>query len=169
MQKESILLYQGPLSGNIIGRLLSEFKHSARNSDIPFGSYKKMISIMIEALENICKYSDHLPLCNGTDEYEPVLHIQRSGRFIELMTQNPVRTEHVAELRARIDRVNEKSKEELRHLYKTTICDGQFTPKGGAGLGFIEMAKTSKNKLEYQFSELSNDYALYTFRVSFPW
>ena len=44
--------------------------------------------------------------------------------------------------------------------------NGKFTAKGGAGLGFIEMAKTTGNKLEYTFDKLTKDYSLYTFRVS---
>ena len=45
--------------------------------------------------------------------------------------------------------------------------NGEFTSKGGAGLGFIEMAKTAGNKLEYDFKNLSMGYSLYTFRVHF--
>jgi hypothetical protein len=39
-------------------------------------------------------------------------------------------------------------------------------PAGGAGLGFIEMAKTTGNKLDYHFENLSQGYTLYTLRVS---
>ena len=33
-----------------------------------------------------------------------------------------------------------------------------FRLKGGAGLGFIEMAKTAGNKLEYTFKELKGEF-----------
>jgi hypothetical protein len=69
-------------------------------------------------------------------------------------------------LRSRIDNVNSQDTDELKALYKSTITNGEFTAKGGAGLGFIEMAKTTGSKLEYAFENLSNDYSLYTFRVS---
>ena len=54
----------------------------------------------------------------------------------------------------------------LKELYKTTITNGEFSPKGGAGLGFIEMAKTTGSKLEYNFESLSKEYTLYTLRIS---
>jgi hypothetical protein len=51
MLSKSILSYQGPLSFSTIDWLLSEFKVAAQDHDLPFKTYKKMISVMIEALE----------------------------------------------------------------------------------------------------------------------
>jgi len=141
---------------------------AAQDHEISFKTYKKMISIMIEALENITKYSDQVH-CNGDkiSGFCPSCQISQNASNIELITRNPVKNEDVNPLRARIDDVNNHSREELKELYKTTITNGEFTPKGGAGLGFIEMAKTAGNKLEYNFENLSKDYSLYTFRVHF--
>jgi len=168
MMSKSILSYQGPLSFSTIDWLLSEFKMAAQDHELPFKTYKKMISIMIEALENITKYSDQVH-CNGDNisGFCPSCQISQNASNIELITRNPVKNEDVNPLRARIDDVNKHNREELKELYKTTITNGEFTPKGGAGLGFIEMAKTAGNKLEYNFENLSKDYSLYTFRVHF--
>jgi hypothetical protein len=62
--------------------------------------------------------------------------------------------------------VNKQNDEELKELYRSTITNGEFTSSGGAGLGFIEMAKTTGNKLEYDFEALSQEFSLYTFRAS---
>ena len=166
MLSKSILSYQGPLSFSTIDRLLSEFKFAALEHEISFKTYKKMISIMIEALENVTKYSDQFP-CKGEGKngFCPSCAINRNAKLIELITRNPVKKEHVDPLRSRIDDVNKHTKEELKELYKSTITNGEFTSKGGAGLGFIEMAKTTGKKLEYSFENLSNDYSIYTFRV----
>jgi len=42
-------------------------------------------------------------------------------------------------------------------LYKQQIKEGKLSEKGGAGLGFIDIAKKSGNKIEYQFKELTDD------------
>ena len=168
MLSKSILSYQGPLSFSTIDWLLSEFKMAAQDHDLSFKAYKKMISVMIEALENITKYSDQVE-CKKQSEsgFCPSCYINRNGTIIELITSNPVKKEDVEMLRSRIDNVNKHDRDALKELYKTTITNGEFTPKGGAGLGFIEMAKTTGNKLEYTFKNLDNDYSLYTFRVFF--
>lgn len=166
---KSILTYQGPLSFSTIDWLLSEFKMAAQDHELSFKTYKKMLSIMIEALENITKYSDQFP-CNGDQDKSglcPSCQIIRNSSTIELVTRNPVKIKDVDPLREKIDNVNNRDREELKELYKSTITNGEFSPKGGAGLGFIEMAKTAGNKLEYSFESLSEEYRLYTFRVSF--
>jgi hypothetical protein len=146
--------------------LLSEFKLASQEHEISFKAYKKMISVMIEALENITKYSDQFDCRNDyADELCPTCYINRDTRSLELITSNPVRKKDVDSLRSRIDNVNKQNREELKDLYKSTMTNGEFTPKGGAGLGFIEMAKTTGNKLEYTFKDLQGEFSLYTFRV----
>jgi len=166
MLTKSVLSYQGPLSFSTIDMLLSEFKLASQEHKISFKAYKKMISVMIEALENITKYSDQFQ-CRSDDKdgFCPACYINRNTSSIELITRNPVRKTDVDTLRSRIDNVNNQNREELKDLYKSTITNGEFSPKGGAGLGFIEMAKTTGNKLEYAFKELQGEFSLYTFRV----
>lgn len=168
MMSKSILTYQGPLSFSTIDWLLSKFKIAVQDHDIAFKTYKKMISIMIEALENITKHCDQL-LCNGDHKsgFCPSFQINQNSSKIELITRNPVKKEDVDPLRSRIDYVNNQNTEELKELYRSTITNGEFSSKGGAGLGLIEMAKSTGNKLEYTFENLSNEYSLYTFRVFF--
>ena len=167
MLNKSILSYQGPLSFSTIDWLLSEFKLAANDNDISFKTYKKMISVMIEALENVTKYTDKL-LCNGDrfSAFCPSFQMSCNDSVIEMETTNPVKKHEVSPLRTRIDNVNSQDSNALKELYKSTITNGEFSPTGGAGLGFIEMAKTTGSKLEYAFENLSKDYSLYTFRVS---
>jgi hypothetical protein len=169
MLYKTILSYHGPISFSTIDWLLSEFKIAAQDHNIPFRSYKKMLSIMIEALENITKYSDQARCSSkAVSEFCPACYINRNTDNIELVTRNPVMNRHVEPLRARIDQVNSHSRESLTDLYRSTITNGEFSEEGGAGLGLIEIAKTAGNKIEYDFKELSADYSLYTFRIHFP-
>ena len=166
MFSKSIQSYQGPLSFSTIEMLLSEFKIASQEHEISFKAYKKMISVMIEALENITKYNDQLH-CKLTDKdgFCPSFYINSNTKAIELITSNPVKKSDVEPLRTRIDSVNNQNSEELKNLFKSTITNGKFSAQGGAGLGFIEMAKTTGNKLEYTFKELEGEFSLYTLRV----
>jgi hypothetical protein len=141
---------------------------AAKDHSLSFRAYKKMISIMIEALENVSKYTETVPL-NGEVRtgFSPCCQINQSSHSMELITRNPVKKRDVDQLRKQIDNVNNRDREGLRVLYRSIISNGQFNPRGGAGLGFIEMAKTAGAKLEYKFDPLSDDYTLYTLKVSF--
>jgi len=166
MLNKSILSYRGPLSFSTIDWLLSEFKVAVQDHDISFRTYKKMISLMIESLENATKYSDQL-LCNGerSSVFCPSCEISCNDSIIEMETTNPVKAHEVKPLRNMIEKVNSLDSDTLKELYKTTITNGEFSAKGGAGLGFIEMAKTTGSKLEYAFEDLSKEHSLYTLRL----
>ena len=168
MSKKTILSYQGPLTFSTIDKLLTQFKIAAQQHDLTFRIYKKLLSVMIEALENIYKYSDEYDhMFDVADHYLPTFRIEKSKGELRLITSNPVKTTHIEALRHRIDRVNNRSREQLKELYVETITNGEFSAKGGAGLGFVEMAKTSGNNLKYFFHPVSDDYAIYTFTVTF--
>ncbi|MEN8202504.1 MAG: SiaB family protein kinase [Bacteroidota bacterium] len=169
MLGKSVLSYQGPFSFSTIDSLLSEFKVAAQDHELSFKAYKKMISILIEALENVTKYSNQFDF-NGdsSPDFNPSCQIISNASGIELVTSNPVRKQDMDSLRARIDNVNKRNTEELKELYRSTIANGEFSASGGAGLGFIEMAKTAGSKLEYSFENLSKDFSLFTFRIFIP-
>jgi hypothetical protein len=166
MLSESVMSYKGPLSFGTIDILLSEFKQAAEEHALPFKTYKKMISLMIEAVENVSRYSDQFSCDeNMNSGFCPSLVINMDKEIIELVTRNPVRTQHVDFLRSKIDQVNDHDLAALKEHYRSVIADGKFTSKGGAGLGFIDMAKTTGKKLEYSFENLNSTYSLYTFRA----
>ncbi|MCA1746991.1 MAG: DUF6272 family protein, partial [Bacteroidales bacterium] len=113
-------------------------------------------------------YNDvYEPLVKKKREYLPSFDIRMSNEEIRLVTTNPVLNEEVAILKERIEQVNNKSREELKAMYIDTITNGKFSTKGGAGLGFIEMAKTSGENLEYTFESINDHFSLFTFRVTF--
>ena len=169
MLSKPIISYQGPISFSTIDRLLSEFKIASQDQKISFKSYKRVISIMIEALENITKYGVRFR-CSKREltEFCPSCHINRNDGSIELITKNPVKNKDVERLRSRIDHVNRQSPEQLKELYRSTITNGVFSSVGGAGLGLIEIARTAGSNIEYEFQPLSEKYSLYIFRVQVP-
>jgi hypothetical protein len=123
---------------------------------------------MIESLENVCKYTDaYEDFVKDQQEYLPTFNLMMNAESIQLITTNPILNKDIEVLKGKIDIVNNKSREELKQLYVETITNGKFSVKGGAGLGFIEMAKTSGRNLEYSFERISDQYSNYTFIVTF--
>lgn len=164
----SILKHTGLLTFSSIDTLLTQFKIVSQEYDIKFSVYKKIITVMIESLENICKYTDvYESFVRDNAHYLPTFEIRMNSRNIKLITSNPVKNDDVERLKCKIEMVNNKDREELKQLYVQTITNGKFSVKGGAGLGFIEMAKTSGNNLKYTFQGINENFSLYTFIVTF--
>jgi hypothetical protein len=61
-----------------------------------------------------------------------------------------------------------QDKDGLRKLFRATLMDGQFTKKGGAGLGFIEMSKVAGGKIQYKIEPINETYSFYHFIVPIP-
>ena len=55
--KQLILEYKGHLTFSTIGRLLTMLKHKMVQNSIKVGKYKRILSVMIEALENVYKFA----------------------------------------------------------------------------------------------------------------
>jgi hypothetical protein len=59
-------------------------------------------------------------------------------------------------------------KDGLKDLYKEIIKNTTISDKGGAGLGFVDMARKSGEKLEFSFPEMNADYSFFCIKVSVP-
>ena len=81
---------------------------------------------------------------------------------------NPIRKDNVAALRDNLDRINALDKDGLKDLYKDIIKNTTISDKGGAGLGFVDMARKSGEKLEFDFPETNSDYCFFCLKVNVP-
>ena len=133
---------------------------------IPIGTYKRILLVMIEALENIMKHS-RKPACIAETGQDSVstLSIMREGNMFSLCSSNILDNSAMPVLQKKLDHLNSLSKQEVKDLYKDTITNGEFTNTGGAGLGLIEIAKISGNKIGYEFRPLHETCSIFTLQV----
>jgi hypothetical protein len=166
--REVILEYTGHLSFSTIGRLLTLLKYKMVEKGIKVGIYKRILSVMIEALENIYKnsdqYSDNSFILNS---YIPTFSLEREKGKYSVKVSNPVHNALIKKLKEKIETVNSKTPEELKIFYRQTISNGHFTPKGGAGLGILEMSKISGNPLVFSFTKINEEYSLFSLEINF--
>jgi len=151
-----IIDYKGNLDFKIISVLIAELKTKKEEFDIDMIVYKKIISLMIEILENVFKYSDHYAYyIDEHPECEPVFILSRNGADYTIHSSNPIMEKDIPKVKDKIDKINTLNNEEMHLFYRETITNGAFTMKGGAGLGFIEMAKITCHPLKYKFTQLT--------------
>jgi hypothetical protein len=84
------------------------------------------------------------------------------------MSGNPIRKVNVPILKQKLDQINGLDKDGLKDLYKEIIKNTTISEKGGAGLGFVDMARKSGERLEFDFPEMSPDYCFFCLRVNVP-
>lgn len=166
--RENIIEYRGHLTFSTIGRLLTILKAKMVEKGIALGVYKRILSVMIEVLENIYKYSEkyqnNLYIAKN---FIPTFSIGRDEESYFIVSTNPLRIEDAIVLKKKIERINNTDAAGLKLLYRQTISNGHFTEKGGAGLGLIEMVKISNSPIEYSFTPINEEFSLYNLKVVF--
>ena len=92
--------------------------------------------------------------------------ISKDDKRYCVMTGNPIPRSGVAELTKNLNDLNSKDKDGLKEMYKEIIKNTQISQKGGAGLGFIDMARKSGEKLEFSFNNLDAEYDFFCLKVN---
>ena len=69
-------------------------------------------------------------------------------------TGNVVKNEKIDELKKMLEHINQLDRPDLNKLYKQKIREGRLSEKGGAGLGFIDIARKTGQKLVYSFIKI---------------
>ena len=64
-----------------------------------------------------------------------------------IITGNYILSANVEALKSKLDRINLMSKDELKEYYKEILNNDTFSEKGGGGLGMIDIARKSGQKL----------------------
>jgi len=167
-ENNNILNFSGYLESETIDGLINQLKEEKDKLNIPLVSFKKVIAIMIEAMENIFKYARYLEKNNiALPEQKPYFVIDKSNNRYFIRTGNALMKENIEGLKAKIDRIISLSDEQLKELYIETIRNGEFTSQGGAGLGFIKIARVCENDINYSFEPINEHLYYFHFNCSF--
>ena len=155
-----ILVYEGYFSQEITKSvlLMTERKFDAEQLDS--NVKKKIFNVMVEVLQNICKHQ-------FVEEHEyldtpAIFMIGTVGDDYLIISGNPLLSKNVDGIRERIDRVNKEDKDGLKAMYKAARLASQISEVGGAGLGFIDMARKSGNQIEYRFDTINEHVSYFT-------
>lgn len=159
---EELLRHFGPLSYEEIGFLLNKMATLLDKRGMNITIRKKVYAAMVESLENIYKHQDTI---TDDKEYMPKFSLLIDSQNISLFISNSILNHKVSLLKGKLDKVNSLDKDGLKDLYKNTILSGNVSPKGGAGLGIINIAKVSENKVNYTFTTVNDKYSYFTLNV----
>ena len=128
---------------------------------------KKVYFIMVESLQNITRHQE-VPVT--AKDVSSFFIIQGINNAYFITSGNTISNEKMRSLRSKLDMVNSLGPEELKIYSKELLEAGELSDKGGAGLGLIEMARKSGNKLLYDFQQTDggNCFFYYQIKVATP-
>ncbi len=157
------IVYLGEFHHQITKMFTSTAEDDMDRKDEEKSTIRKVYSVMVETLQNMSKHSDEI-----TDKYnigKGLFMIGKKNDTYYIITSNKVTNSKKIDLEKAVIEVNAASRDELKEMYKKQITEGRISDKGGAGLGLIEIARRTRNKLVYQFLPFDENTQFFLLKV----
>ncbi len=157
------LVYLGEFNHQIMKMFTSMTETNMVKSKEEKSVQRKVFHVMVEILQNMTKHSDEYKeeeqLGNG------LFIVGKREESYVIITANKITGDKIDDLKKSIDHINSLGKDELKNLYKKQMRFGVLSEKGGAGLGLIDIARKTGEKLTYQFLPLDDEYFFFLLQV----
>lgn len=163
--KDPVIEHYAFLNQEVILKILNKVETIMDNFGEKLKVTRKAFNVITEALQNIAKYGDKLP----DAEAYPVFVLDRQSDKYLIASGNLIRQNKVNALKQKIDHINTLDWYGVQQMYKQVIKSNlkdNTREKNSAGLGFIEMARKSEERLIYTFKEYNQEYAYFLFLVT---
>jgi hypothetical protein len=168
LKNNIILVYEGEFTQEITKSVLAMAERNMDSIGEESGIKRKVFNVMVECLQNIVKHGEEY-ISTEININTAIFMIGKHKNSYIITSGNPIRNELVSDLKEKLDMINSLDKEGLKTLYKDIIKSGTgLTDKGGAGLGFVDMARKSGQKLEYGFEPLEGGHSFFSLKTTVP-
>ncbi len=158
-----ILVYEGEFTQEITKSVLAMAERNMDSTGEESSIKRKVFNVMVECLQNIVKHADQDDRDNAA-----IFLIGRDNENYTIISGNPIKTDDKEKLGGSLERINSLDKDGLKQLYKDIIKNTEISDKGGAGLGFVDMARKSGRKLDYEFVDTDNGTSFFCLKCSIP-
>ena len=156
-------IYKGNLNHQLTERILSLAETNMSITGESSKIQKRVFFIMVESLQNITRHQDEGP--EETDESSSFFVMQNVDKEYHITSGNVIERNKVDSLRSKLEMLNSLGADELKEYFKEVLATTQISEKGGAGLGLIEMARRSGNKLAFDFQTVNDLLSYFYFQV----
>jgi Family of unknown function (DUF6272) len=157
MMKERLMfVYRGVVTNENSVPLLMLLEKEMENSEFGFVGRKRLFMFVLESLQNVSRHSNKSQYANMS-----LVVYSKTDNGYTVTTGNVLPTSKINDLRQKLDEINNLETKDIRNVYRQMLSTAEFSNKGGAGLGLIEMAKKTGNKLDYDFVTLDNEYSYF--------
>ncbi|MFN8207140.1 MAG: SiaB family protein kinase [Bacteroidales bacterium] len=162
-----VLSYKGNITTEMINSTLESIETIIGEGEQEGKLRKKVYNVLVESLQNLYHHTDELP-----DELRATYHekfgvvvISKDENGIRITTGNFIPSARIKFLKDKIDKINSLSQEELKDMYKFILNHQKLSEKGGGGLGLVDIARKTGNKLEYNFINVNNDFYFFNLNI----
>ncbi|MDF1547698.1 MAG: SiaB family protein kinase, partial [Bacteroidales bacterium] len=166
LQEDIEYVFRGDFTPEIVAGILDLGATTLDRASDTTKIKAKIYYIMGESLQNIARHHSE-SFHKSPDKYSLFAIHRRNFRYY-ITTGNLIEVEDISTLKQKIDTINDMGHDDLRMYSRSTRKAGDHAEEGNAGIGLIEMAKRSGNKLEYDFKEIDEKHSYFYLNTEIP-
>jgi hypothetical protein len=166
MERNNILLsFKGDITSELLTSILQIMENKMDNMQEEPKMKRKVYNVLVECLQNLYHHMDDVSEMDTDKNRSAIFMIGKISNVYTIFTGNYIANENIHGLKSRLDEVNSLTKEELKEHYKKVLNNGEMSMKGGGGLGMIDIARKTGEKLDYNFLEIDNKVSFFTLNI----
>ena len=169
MDRNKIMLsFKGDITSELLTSILQIMESKLDNLQEEPKVKKKVYNVLVECLQNLYHHMDEVSFSDDSNEVvsrSAIFMIGKVDSEYSIITGNYILTSNVENLKQKLDKINQMTKEELKEYYKEILNNDTFSEKGGGGLGMIDIARKSGQKLNYNFMVADDKYSFFSLNI----
>lgn len=168
LQNDDVIYsYRGDISSDVINSVLDSVEKRTEEANDPSKIRKKVYNVLVESLQNLYHHVDVVP-----DDFEDqnsnrfgIIIISRNDEGYIIIAGNFVGADKIDSLESKILKINNSSPEEIKELYKFILHHQKISEKGGGGLGLVDIARKTGNRLDYKFTKYNDRHSFFQLTI----
>jgi hypothetical protein len=166
MERNNIMLsFKGDITSELLTSILQIMESKLDNLQEEPKIKKKVYNVLVECLQNLYHHMDEVAPEQNDKIRSAIFMIGKLDNQYNIITGNYIKKENVAGLKKRLEDINLLSKEELKEYYKAVLNNGEMSLKGGGGLGMIDIARKTGEKLNFHFAPVDDTFSFFTLNI----
>jgi hypothetical protein len=172
LRKQGIIFaYSGYVTEAVLSGVGDAIKQKLLFDDANTKTARSVFAVFVEQMQNMIRYSAETATAGAASSspngirYGVLTIGQENGDYV-INAGNLVQLPDVDRLRAKLSRIRNMNKEDLRALYKEQLRGDPEEGSKGAGLGFMEIARRASKPIDFDFVDVDDEHAFFTLKAS---
>jgi len=171
MEKSNIILsFKGNITADLLTSILEITENKLEKIQEEPRVRRKVFNILVECLQNVYHHMDAMLEEEdgkngslGSAKNTVIFMIGKDDNNYFITTGNHMHNEKVDILKSKIDKINGLDAQQIKEFYHETLTQSEgLSEKGGAGLGMIDMARKSGQKIDYDFNKMDDQFTFFS-------
>ncbi len=165
MEQDNIMLsFTGNINPDLLLSILQIMEIKLEQIDEGSKLKKKIYNILVECLQHVYHLNEYSSQNQVDNDKSAIFMVGKTTEFYKIITGNYILADNVADLKEKITHINSLSKDHLKDLYMQTLNNGDLSEANG--LGLIDIARRSGNKLDFEFYNINKEQSFFTLGIN---